>query len=139
MGRADTDGEIAFPQRLSRDGMPSLQTVILHKHVLFRELIAVELSAIAPIEIIGSSHDPEKALEMVLDAKAGALVVESTDGAFSRELALDLFCRSVSNVSPFVLVRANLANSEIEILRDSVSHEAHLAPLKVLFAGVTPP
>lgn len=116
--------------------MQKLQAVILHRHLLFRDLIELELRDLGPIEIAGSTHDPEVALEWVLQRRSGALVIESTEGFVDRREMLRLFCRAAEEIPQFILISANLATSEIEIVQDSVSQGLHLGGIRPLLHGV---
>ncbi len=117
--------------------MKKLQAVILHRHLLFRDLIELELRELGPIEIAGSTHDPDGALELVLKQRSGALVIESTEGFIDRREMLRLFSRAAEEIPRFILISANLATSEIEVLQDSVSQGPHLAGIGPLIHGVT--
>jgi DNA-binding NarL/FixJ family response regulator len=118
--------------------MTKLRAVILHKHVLFRELIELELREVAPVEIAGVTGDPDTALELLIKANCAALVVEATDGFVDRHDMLRLFCAAAESIPRFLLISANLATSEIEVLQDRVAHGSHLGLLKPLLQEVAP-
>ena len=109
-----------------------LRAVILHKHVLFRDLIALELGDLGPVDVVGSTNDREVALELIRAHQATALVLEATDGFIDREAMLQMFCVGAETTQHFVLIAANLATSEIEILQGTVSHRPHLGDIKPL-------
>lgn len=115
--------------------MANLDAVILHRHRLFYDLIELELHELGPIRVIGATNDPLIALDLVLRHQSGALVIESTEGFIDRHEMLRLFCAAAEHIPGFVLISADLATSEIEVLQDSVSRSAHLAALKPLLHG----
>jgi DNA-binding NarL/FixJ family response regulator len=116
--------------------MEQLHAVILHRHLLFRDLIEFELRDLGPISIAGTTHDPERALEMVLEHHCGALVIESAEQFVDRHEMLSLFARAAEVIPGFVLVAANLTTSEIEVIQDTVSSSAHMGALRPLLDGV---
>jgi DNA-binding NarL/FixJ family response regulator len=115
--------------------MSNLDAVILHRHRLFRDLIELELTDLGPIRVVGATNDPQVALDLVVHHRSGALVIESTEGFIDRHDMLRLFCDAAESVPGFVLIAANLATSEIEVLQDSVSQSARLAGVKPLLHG----
>jgi hypothetical protein len=115
--------------------MRSSHAVILHRHVLFRDLMAQELRDLGLTGIAGATNDPEVAIDLLVKHQAGALVVEYIDGFMDRPAILQLFCRAATVAPELVLIAANLATSEIEVLQDSVAHGAHLAGLKPILHG----
>jgi DNA-binding NarL/FixJ family response regulator len=117
--------------------MEQLQAVILHRHVLFRDLIELELRDLGPTEIVGSTNDPEDAVSMVLRRRAGALIVESSAGFLDRHEVLQLFARAAESIGGFKLICANLATSEVEVIQDTFLRHAHLGGLKPLLHGAT--
>jgi DNA-binding NarL/FixJ family response regulator len=116
--------------------MEQLHAVILHRHLLFRDLIEFELRDLGPISITGTTHDPERALELVLEHRCGALVIECDESFVDRREMLSLFSRAAEAIPGFVLVAANLTTSEIEVIQDSVSRSAHMGALRPLLNGV---
>lgn len=115
--------------------MAHLDAVILHRHRLFRDLIELELHELGPIRVVGATNDPHVALDLVLRHESGALVIESTEGFIDRHEMLRLFCDAAERIQDFVLISANLATSEIEVVQHSVSRNAHLAGVKPLLHG----
>jgi len=116
--------------------MDQLRAVILHRHLLFRDLIEFELRELGPVTIAGTTQDPEQALELAVEHDCGALVIESEAGFLDRHEMLALFARLAEALPGFVLVAANLATSEIEIVQDSVSRSANMGALRPLLHGV---
>lgn len=110
----------------------SLRAVILHKHVLFRDLIELELRDLGPVDVVGATHDRERALELIREHEATALVLEATEGFIDRATMLRIFCAGAETTPSFVLIAANLATSEIEVLQDTVSFRPHLGDIRPL-------
>jgi DNA-binding NarL/FixJ family response regulator len=115
--------------------MGQLDAVILHRHVLFRDLIELELQELGEITVVGATNDPHVALDLVLRNHSGALVIETTEGFIDRHEMLRLFAAAAEHIAGFVLISANLATSEVEVLQDTMSEGAHLAGLKPLLHG----
>lgn len=120
---------------IAGETLDHLNAVILHRHVLFRDLIETELHDLGPVEICGTATDPDAALELVLGYQARALVIEAAEGFVGRHQMLDLFCQAAEVIPEFVLISADLATSRIELLQDTVSHRPHLAELRPLLMG----
>ena len=116
--------------------MPSRQAVILHRHTLFRDLIELEISDLGPLEIAHATSDRDEALALVLEHGIAALIVESTEGFIDRREMLQLFCDAAERIPEFMLIAANLATSEVEVLQDTVAQHPHLGMLRPLLQGV---
>lgn len=116
--------------------MPNRQAVILHRHILFRDLIELELRDLGPMEIAYATSDRDAALGLLLEHGINALIVESTEGFIGRRDMLLLFCEAAEQIPEFMLVSANLATSEVEVLQDTIAQHPHLASLKPLLQGV---
>lgn len=116
--------------------MTKLRAVILHKHVLFRELIESELRDVTPVIIAGATSDAPTALDLLRETASTALVVESAEGFIGRREMLRIFCDAAETVPQFVLIAANLSTSEIEVLQDRVSRTHHLGALNALLQEV---
>lgn len=112
--------------------VPGLRAVILHKHVLFRDLIELELRELGPVDVVGSTHDRQVALDLVRSHQATALVLEAADGFIDRAAMLNIFCAGAETTPHFVLIAANLTTSEIEVLQDTVSYRPHLGDIRPL-------
>lgn len=115
--------------------MAHLDAVILHRHVLFRDLIELELHELGEINVVAATNDLRDALDLVLRHQSRALVIESTEGFIDRHDMLRLFCDAAEQIGQFVLISANMATSEVEVLQDTVSNGGHLAGLRPLLQG----
>lgn len=112
--------------------VPGLRAVILHKHILFRDLIELELCELGPVDVVGSTHDRQVALDLVRSHQANALVLEAADGFIDRSAMLNIFCVGAETTPHFVLIAANLTTSEIEVLQATVSYRPHLGDIRPL-------
>jgi len=112
------------------------RAAVLHKHALFRDLIAHELCELAPAEIAVETTDPEDALACVATQQLDALIVESGDGAVPRRVVLDLFRRAAGDAPGITVIAANLATSEVEVLQDTITRSTHLASVRALVREV---
>jgi DNA-binding NarL/FixJ family response regulator len=117
-------------------GRRGRRAAILHKHALFRDLIAHELCDLAPAEIAIDTTDPEDALACVATQQLDTLIVESGDGAVPREAVLDLFRRAAGAAPGVIVIAANLATSEVEVLQDTITRSTHLASVRALVREV---
>jgi DNA-binding NarL/FixJ family response regulator len=116
--------------------MSTLHAVILHRHALFRDLIAFALRELGEVEVVDATDSASEALEMVLRRGANALVVENTDNFLERRDMLQLFCDAAERSPRFVLIAAGLQSSRIEVLSDSVGEKDHLRELEPILHGV---
>lgn len=116
--------------------MPNRRAVILHRHILFRDLIELELHDLGPMEIAFATSDRDDALGLLREHGINALIVESTEGFIDRREMLRLFCEGAEHVAEFMLIAANLATSEVEVIQDTIAQHPHLSSLKPLLQGV---
>jgi DNA-binding NarL/FixJ family response regulator len=122
--------------RASGGEMRVLQAVILHRHALFRDLIAFALREIGPLEVVDTTNDPTEALAMVLRHRANALLVETAEGFIGRREMLQLFCDAADAIPQFVVIAADLQSSTIEVVYDGIGERSHLRGLEPLLHGV---
>jgi DNA-binding NarL/FixJ family response regulator len=116
--------------------MRVLQAVILHRHALFRDLIAFALREIGPLEVVDATTDSQDALASVLGRGANTLVVENAEGFIGRREMLQLFCEAAEAIPQFVLIAADLQTSTIEVVYDGIGERSHLRGLEPLLHGV---
>jgi chemotaxis response regulator CheB len=114
----------------------TIRAVMLHRHELFKDLIVTELDDMGTIDVVASTSDREEAMELVLQRRPDALVVERHEGFIDRHEILKMFVQAAEAIPGFMLIAPDLATSEIEVLRDSVSRREQLGELRALLQRV---
>ena len=114
----------------------TIRAVMLHRHELFKELIVTELNDMGTIDVIAATSDADEAMDLVLVGRPDALVVERHEGVSGRPEIIAMFARAAEAIPGFVLIAPDLATSEIEVLRDTVSRREHLGELRALLQQV---
>lgn len=112
--------------------MRTVRAVILHRHALFRDLMATALHDLGPIDVVAATADPEEALDLVLAERPDTLLIECYDGFVDRRKMLELFCRVAVELPEFLLIAADLSTSRIELMHDSIAERDHLGGLQPL-------
>lgn len=114
----------------------TIRAVMLHRHELFKELIVTELDDMGTIDVVAATSDPDEAMDLVLSARPDALVVERHDGGVGRREMIAMFARAAEVIPGFVLIAPDLATSEVEVLRDTISRREQLGELRALLRKV---